>query len=237
VAAPWSAFGSTIDGFGKPDLGAPGRMLIGAVPPTATLTTERPDRVVGPGLMQLSGTSLSAPIVSGAAADLLALHPAWTPDQVKGALMGTATVLSNAVSGSSGIGEVNGDAAAQAVDPPNPNAAVEQFLVPSTDGGPPSIDTNAWSAAAAADPAWAAAYWGSAYWGSAYWGSAYWGSAYWGSAYWGSTTSGAAYWGSTYLSAAYWGSAYWGSNLNGSSTANPPAPDADSGSLPSDVLH
>ena len=37
--------------------------------------------------MQLSGTSFAAPVVSGAAAYLLALHPDWTPDQVKGALM------------------------------------------------------------------------------------------------------------------------------------------------------
>jgi serine protease AprX len=229
VAAPWSAFGSTIDGFGKPDLGAPGRMLIGAVPTTATLTTERPDRVVGPGLMQLSGTSLAAPIVAGAAADILALHPAWTPDQVKGALMASATTLPNAVHESSGIGEIDAAAAARLDDPPNPNAALEQFLVP---GSPPSIDTDHWAAAAAADPAWA-----SAYWGSAYWGSAYWGSSYWGSSYWGSTVSGASYWGSTYLGASYWGSSYWGSTLNGTNgDEDPPAPGAYSGSVSSDVV-
>lgn len=229
VAAPWSAFGSTIDGFGKPDLSAPGRMLIGAVPTTATMTSEHPDRVVGPGLMQLSGTSLAAPIVSGAAADILALHPTWTPDQVKGALMTTATALPNAVPGSSGIGEINAAAAAQVDAPPNPNAALEQFLVP---GNPPSIDTEQWATAAAADPAWA-----SAYWGSAYWGSSYWGSSYWGSAYWGSTATGAAYWGSTYLGASYWGSSYWGSTITGANgDAAPPSADAYSGSVGPDVV-
>ena len=38
-----------------------------------------------------SGTSLSAPIVSGAAALLLSRHPAWTPDQVRARLVATAT--------------------------------------------------------------------------------------------------------------------------------------------------
>jgi len=232
VTAPWSAFGSTIDGFGKPDLGAPGRMLIGAVPATATLTAERPDRVVGPGLMQLSGTSLAAPIVAGAAADLLTLHPEWTPDQVKGALMLTAVPLPDAVPASSGVGEIDAAAAGKVTAPPNPNAALEQFLVSDPNGGPPAIDTGAWSAAAAADPTWA-----SSYWGSAYWGSSYWGSAYWGSAYWGSTATGAAYWGSAYLAASYWGSSYWGSTITDpNSGTDPPTPDAQSGSVTSDVV-
>src|SRR3954469_2095645 len=37
-----------------------------------------------------SGTSLSAPIVSGAAALLLSKHPTWTPDQVRARLVATA---------------------------------------------------------------------------------------------------------------------------------------------------
>ena len=37
VAAPWSAYGYTLDGFAKPDLGAPGRQLIGPVPATSTM--------------------------------------------------------------------------------------------------------------------------------------------------------------------------------------------------------
>src|SRR6266511_1001237 len=233
VAAPWSAFGSTIDGFGKPEIGAPARLLIGAVPTSATLTTERPDRVVAPGLMQLSGTSLAAPIVAGTAADLLALHPDWSADQVKGALMVSAAPLPNAVPGSSGTGEIDAAAALVIADPPNPNAALEQFVVPDSNGGPSTIDTDAWAAAAAADPSWA-----SSYWGSAYWGSAYWGSAYWGSAYWGSTAAGTAYWGSTYLAAAYWGSSYWGSTLDVAAGAtDPPSPDAYWGPVTSDVLH
>ena len=39
-----------------------------------------------------SGTSMAAAVTSGAAALLRQAHPAWTPDQVKGALLATALV-------------------------------------------------------------------------------------------------------------------------------------------------
>src|SRR5512146_9190 len=57
--APWSAYGSTSDGFWKPEISAVGRHVIGPVPPGATLTSERPDDVVAPGYMELSGTSFA----------------------------------------------------------------------------------------------------------------------------------------------------------------------------------
>jgi hypothetical protein len=200
-----------MDGFAKPELVAPGRSIVGPVPAGATLASEHPERVVEPGLMRLSGTSLSAPIVAGAAANLLAVHPYWSPDQVKGALMEAATPLPRAATQAAGVGAINAAAAARVPQPANPNAAVEQFLAPDPNGGPtPVIDTLAWAAAAAADPSWA-----STYWGSTYWGSTYWGSTYWGSTYWGSTTAGATYWGSTYWGSTYWGSTYWGSSVDG----------------------
>src|SRR5207237_10193723 len=37
--------------------------------------------------VQLSGPSMAAPVVSGAVADLLQLHPEWTSTQVKAALI------------------------------------------------------------------------------------------------------------------------------------------------------
>src|SRR5262249_33462022 len=69
--APWSAYGYTPDGFLKPELGAPGRYMNGAVPTDATMYSEHPERVVEPGYMWMSGTSFAAPVVAGAAADLL----------------------------------------------------------------------------------------------------------------------------------------------------------------------
>jgi serine protease AprX len=189
VSAPWSAYGYTLDGFAKPDIGAPGRYMVGAVPAGSTLASAFPDRIVAPGYMQLSGTSFAAPVVAGAAAYLLASHPLWTPDQVKAALMSTADAMPAAQPGSSGAGEVDARAAVQVQNPPNADAPLAAFLVADPAGGPtPVFDSAAWAQTAAADPEWATAYWGSAYWGSAYWGSAYWGSAASADAYWGSSS-------------------------------------------------
>ena len=95
TVAPWSAYGYTADGFSKPDISAPGRYMVMPVPMGTTIPTTVPDRVVAPGYMWMSGTSFAAPVVAGAAAQILALHPDWTPDQVKGALMLSANYLPN----------------------------------------------------------------------------------------------------------------------------------------------
>src|SRR6185503_12163751 len=99
VNAPWSAWGRTLDGFMKPDLSAPGRYMVGPVPSGSTLALERPDKVTAPGYMQLSGTSFSAPVIAGAAAQILARHPSFTPDQVKGVLMESTRPVPDAPDG------------------------------------------------------------------------------------------------------------------------------------------
>jgi subtilisin family serine protease len=62
----------------KPDITAPGVSVT-----SAAAGTGNQGKIV-------SGTSQAAPAVSGSAALLLQLHPTWTPDQVKAALMNTA---------------------------------------------------------------------------------------------------------------------------------------------------
>ncbi len=227
TAAPWSAWGYTIDGFAKPELGAPGRYLIGPVPDGSTLAKTRPEAMVGKSFIQLSGTSFAAPVVAGTAAYLLALHPDWTPDQVKGAILHSARATASATPRSLGVGLVDAAAAAAEQNPPNPNLALNRFLVPDPKGGrAPVFDTASWQSAALSDPSWASAAWGSAAWGSAAWGSAAWGSAAWGSAAWGSAAWGSAAWGSAAWGSAAWGSAAWGSAVadNASSDAGRSAP-------------
>jgi serine protease AprX len=195
-AAPWSVYGYTYDGFRKPELGAPGRYMTGPVPITATLTFERPLNVVAPGYMQLSGTSFAAPVVSGAAAHILAVHPEYSPDQVKGALMVTARPTS-AVDWSLGVGEVNAVQAATFLDPPNPNAALNAFVGPDPMGGSSQVfNTASWNSTAGAAASWNSASWNSASWNSASWNSASWNSASWNSASWNSASWNSASWNS-----------------------------------------
>ncbi|TCO51967.1 PA domain-containing protein [Kribbella antiqua] len=69
--------------FLKPDVTAPGLHIMAGATPTPESPAEGP-----PGNLYqvIAGTSMSSPHVAGSAALVLALHPSWTPGQVKSAL-------------------------------------------------------------------------------------------------------------------------------------------------------
>lgn len=179
----WSAYGSTYDGFWKPDISAPGRYMVGPVPPTSTLPLQRADHVVAPGYMQLSGTSFSAPVVAGTAAELLALHPTWGPDQVKGALMKSAARMPLVTSFQGGVGELNAPAADMVKNPPNPNKGLEQFV--KTDAsGTPSFDAVSWYNTASASVSWNAVSWNDVSWNDVSWNAVSWYDVSWSAVSW-----------------------------------------------------
>jgi serine protease AprX len=182
TVAPWSAWGYTYDGFYKPDISAPGRYMVGPIAPGSTLTSAKAGNMVGTDRIQLSGTSFAAPVVSGTVADMLARHPNWTPDQVKGALMRTARALHIANPRSAGLGEITASRAVMTTVTPNPNAGLERFV--SVLNGTPSFDAAGWSAAATASMSWNSMSWADQSWSDMSWADQAWAAMSWADMSW-----------------------------------------------------
>ncbi len=176
---PWSGSGITPEGFAKPELVAPGRRIVSDLSEAGSnLGKLYRDRIVDKNYLSLSGTSMAAPVVSGAAALILQAHPQWTPDQVKGALTATARPLDVA---GSGAGEIDVLAAASLSVAPFANRGVS--LVPSVAAlaGMADFDAATWNAAT-----WNARHWNAATWNAATWNAATWNAATWNAVMWNS---------------------------------------------------
>jgi len=209
----WSAWGYTFDGFAKPELSAPGRGIVGPVPAGSTVATDPKlkSKVIPTAdgtYTKLSGTSLSAPIVSGIASDLLALKPSLTPDQVKGALMLGAQALPKVRSFAGGVGEVYAPDAASINRPPNPNRALDTFLVPDPSGDGVVFDDGAWLAAASASRSWNTVSWLDG-WAGASWSVVSWSDVSWSDVSWSDVSWSDVSWSDVSWSDVSWSDAPW----------------------------
>ena len=102
LIASYSSKGPTyIDMTVKPDIVAPGNLVVSLLAPGSTLAQAFPGNIVGPSYysstatgspqyLRLSGTSMATPVVSGAVALMLQKDPGLTPDTLKARLMKTA---------------------------------------------------------------------------------------------------------------------------------------------------
>src|SRR4051794_29547338 len=186
TVAPWSAYGYTPDGFYKPDVAAPGRYMVGPVPAGSSLTVEKASNMVGKDRIQLSGTSFAAPIVAGTVAQMLARHPGWTPDQVKGVLMRTARAVHTKNPKAAGVGEITASRAAAASYAPNPNVGLERFLNSKSGGSGQAFDAMSWANAAKSDMSWNSMSWNSQSWSDLSWSDQSWASMSWADMSWNS---------------------------------------------------
>jgi len=92
--APYSAYGTTMEGHLKPDIIAPGQDIISVLAFSSDWYYDYPERaVLGQEYFRISGTSMAAPMVTGAVVLLLQAEPDLTPDQVKYRLMNSGAKL------------------------------------------------------------------------------------------------------------------------------------------------
>ncbi|WP_229796423.1 S8 family serine peptidase [Saccharothrix coeruleofusca] len=135
--APFSSRGPRVgDGAVKPDITAPGVDIVAAKSSTGVIGTPVGERHVA-----VSGTSMSAPHVAGAAALLAQQHPDWTGAQLKAALMASAkhnpalTVLDQ---GTGRVDVAEAISTAVTADPPSLSLGVQQW--PHEDDVPVTAD-------------------------------------------------------------------------------------------------
>jgi serine protease AprX len=169
----FSAFGTTQDGYARPDLVAPGRRVVSTLAsPRAALAQAYPDRVIGGEYIRLSGTSAAAPIVSGVVALLLQARPDLRPDQVKWLLAQTARPVGGA---GTGAGYPNVPAA---IGYAGPIGRANRDLVPSLylqrayaalAGAGTSFAENGWDTVDWSDVGWDAVAWTENGWDSTAW--------------------------------------------------------------------
>ncbi|MCP4428884.1 MAG: S8 family serine peptidase, partial [Chloroflexi bacterium] len=223
----FSASGWTLDGHWKPDIFAPGVDIISALATGSMwdyLYTEREitTSVQGQeyGYFRASGTSMSAPMVSGAVALLLQAEPNLTPDQVKYRLNWAATSINGYayMDVANTLTSSTSESANQDTVPHMLLAKMALIAYWANENGDENIDWSTvdwdavnWDAVDWDAVDWASVNWGSVNWGSVNWGSVNWGSVNWGSVNWGSVNWGSVNWGSVNWGSVNWGSVNWGS--------------------------
>ncbi|KAK4738176.1 hypothetical protein R3W88_001873 [Solanum pinnatisectum] len=82
-------------GIAKPDILAPGVLILAAYPPNVFATSIGTNIELSSDYILESGTSMAAPHAAGIAAMLKAAHPEWSPSAIRSAMMTTADPLDN----------------------------------------------------------------------------------------------------------------------------------------------
>lgn len=178
TVATFSAFGVIDSGIAKPDLVAPGRMIIGLLPENDKLSMGRSHSSsrLDNTYFKMSGTSVSAPMVSGAVAILLQDEPDLTPDQVKYRLMATANkAWPGYVTATAGAGYLDIYAAVNSTTTQSANTGLTPSQLIWTGSEPVAWGSVNWNSVN-----WNSVNWNSVNWNSVNWNSVNWNSDYWG---------------------------------------------------------
>jgi serine protease AprX len=194
TVATFSSRGTTVDGAVKPELLASGRLVASILTPGSFLDSQAPTaNRVAPGYATISGTSFAAPQVAGAAAIVLQLHPDWSPDAVKYALVSQSRSLKEGALTSLFLGSV--------VNLKAPTGLANQGLsslvcLPGasclTESSGSTIastwDSSSWTSSSWTSSSWTSSSWTSSSWTSSSWTSSSWTSSSWTSSSWTSSS-------------------------------------------------
>ncbi len=175
--ASFSSFGPTRDGIAKPDLVAPGRHIVSTVSSIdAPLAQLFPNNLVGTEYIRLSGTSASAPVVSGVVAQLLQARPTLKPGQVKWLLRRTAQVIPGE---GTGAGYPRVDAAVRYA---GPVGSTDKGLEPNTilkQAFGKQLGSGAWNAVSWDTVSWDTVSWDTVSWDAVSWDTVSWDTVSW----------------------------------------------------------
>lgn len=178
VLASFSAYGKDETGRVKPELVAPGKDIISVLAKAdAAVAVQHSSHKVytfsgsQDYYFRMSGTSMAAPMVSGAVALLLQDEPGLTPDQVKYRLMATANKSWPGYDAAkAGAGYLDVYAAVNGTTTHSANIGVQASQLLWTGSQPVT---------------WGSVNWNSVNWNSVNWNSVNWNSVNWNSDYWG----------------------------------------------------
>jgi serine protease AprX len=163
--APYSAFGTTLDGHVKPEIIAPGTDIISVLATSSDWYGDYPERaVLGMEYFRISGTSSASPMVAGTVALLLQAEPDLTPDQVKHRLIHSGSDLE-------GYAYLDVRAALSSTTRESSNTGIQASQLLWTGDDPIT---------------WGSVNWNSVNWNSVNWNSVNWNSVNWNSVNWNS---------------------------------------------------
>ncbi|MEZ4868762.1 MAG: S8 family peptidase [Caldilineaceae bacterium] len=175
TVAPFSAYGTTPDGFAKPDLVAPGRHIVSLLAPSSAFQADHPGNIVDTTYFRMSGTSAAAPMVAGAVALLLQAEPNLTPDQVKYRLMATANKnWPNYNGAKAGAGYLDVYAAVHGATTQSANTGIRASRLLWTGTTPATWGSVSWNSVSWNSVSWNSVSWNSVSWNSVSWNSDYW---------------------------------------------------------------
>jgi serine protease AprX len=204
----WTGRGPTNFGDAKPDAAAPGSHLVSLRAPGSTIDRDNPSARIGELYFRGSGTSMSAAVTTGVAALVLAARPDFSPDELKQALVSSATPLDGADRFAVGAGVVNATAAADEVTDDGHGHRGHHGGNGNV-GGSNGWDSRIWNARVWDGRVWSGRVWNGRTWDSRVWDSRVWNARIWDSRVWNSRVWDSRVWNS--VEGRLWDSRVWDS--------------------------